>query len=89
MSHFSPIPPDDAPRLDPGHEDQLVLVKKDRRWEFDCPPGRETEVLQQLQQLVADPSVNFNWFDAAVLSHQLGQRMSDRLTLVYQNRRPA
>jgi hypothetical protein len=43
----------------------------------------------QLREMVADPTNDLNWFDAAVLSHQMGQRMSDRLSELYQNRRPA
>ncbi|MEM8739049.1 MAG: hypothetical protein AAGG38_11315 [Planctomycetota bacterium] len=90
MPDFIPIPPDDAPRLeDPGDGDKLVLVKKGQRYCFDCPPGREHELIRQLQAMVADPHHDLNWFDAAVLSHRLGQRMSDRLTEHYRARKTA
>jgi hypothetical protein len=89
MSYFSPIPPDDAPRLEAGGDDQLVLVKNGRRYAFDCPPGREPELIEHFRQLVDDPASEINWFDAAVLTHQLGERMSDRLSQLVRNRRPA
>lgn len=89
MAEFTPIPPDDAPYLDTTDEQQLVLVKKGQRYVFDCPPGHEHELLTQLRAYVADPTNDLNWFDAAVLSHQVGQRMSDHLTEFYRNRRPA
>lgn len=89
MSDFTNIPPDDAPYLDAADQHQLVLVKKDKRYVFDCPLGHEEDLLHELRVMVADPDNDLNWFDAAVLSHQLGQRMSDRLSDLYQNRRPA
>jgi hypothetical protein len=89
MSDFIPIPPEDAPFLDAADEGHLVLVKKGQRYRFACEPGHETQLLMQLREMVADPTNDLNWFDAAVLSHQMGQRMSDRLSELYQNRRPA
>ncbi|MEM9884039.1 MAG: hypothetical protein AAF800_14090 [Planctomycetota bacterium] len=89
MPEFANIPPDDAPRLEPGDDDRLVLVKRDRRYVFDCAPGREATLLVELRGLVADPTSDLNWFDAAVLSHQLGQRMSDRLANAQRARRSA
>ena len=32
MSEFTPLPPDDAPYLDVTDEQQLVLVKKGKRY---------------------------------------------------------
>ena len=86
MPEFTPNPPEDAPRLEAADENQLVLVKNGQRYVFECGPGQEHELLQRLQFLVADPTNDLNWFDAAVLSHQMGQRMSDRLSEFYRNR---
>jgi len=71
---------EDAPRLERGgspHE--LVLVKAGERFVFPCPPGGEAELLTRLRKLVTDPASRLNWFDAAVVSHAMGQRMSERL----------
>lgn len=90
MSNFSFIPPDGAPQLEPtGDDGRFVLVKQGKRYVFECPPGGEPQLLQQLRQLVADPQVDFNWFDAAVISHEIGQRMSRQLDRLHQNRKPA
>lgn len=87
MPEFTNIPSDDSPRLEVDGDDQLILIKKGQRHVFHCPAGQEAQLLAHLQQLVADPHHDLNWFDAAVLSHHLGQRMSDRLTGFYPPRK--
>jgi len=64
--------------LDLG-EDQIALVKNGKRHVFSCPPGSESDVLNEIAMLVTDPANDLTWFDAAVLSHQMGERMSKRL----------
>jgi hypothetical protein len=58
---------------------QLVLVKQRQRWVFRYMPGEEQAVLNWLARTARDPAADFNWFDAAVLSHQMGTRMEDKL----------
>ena len=90
MSNFSYPPPEDAPRLDAdANDDQVVLVKATQRFVFDCPAGSESDLLQHLRRLVADASVDFTWFDAAVVSHEVGQRMCRHLEQLHRSRRPA
>ncbi len=80
MPDFSPHH-DDAPRLEEGGSpDELVLLKARKRFVFPCPPGGEANLLARLRGMVNDPSCELNWFDAAVVSHAMGQRMSDRLS---------
>ena len=79
MTEFAPRN-NDAPRLEEGgspHE--LVLIKAGERFVFPCPPGAEARLLTQLRGMVTDPTSRLNWFDAAVVSHAMGQRLSDRL----------
>jgi hypothetical protein len=61
----------------PGaHPDrQLVLVKHDQRWVFRYRPGDEAGVMRTLAETARDPGCVFDWFDAAVLSHQMGHRL--------------
>jgi len=66
--------------------DRLVVVKGDQRFTFHCAPGEETGLMQQLRELAADQGHPFTWFDAAMVCHQLGQRMKQQLT---RNRPPA
>ena len=81
----SPTPyrpdPAHAPRLEPGDGDSLILVKADQRHVFACPPGGEAALLDRLSTLVADPANNLTWFDAAVISHEVGRRMAQRLDI--------
>lgn len=67
----------DAPSDDPMR--QLVLVKQGKRFLFRFEPGHEAQVLDSLVQMVRDPECELDWFDAAVLSHQLGQSFSRQL----------
>jgi hypothetical protein len=43
---------------------------------FRYLPGRETELLNNLAKKTVDPNLNFDWFDAATISYQVG-RISD------------
>lgn len=58
---------------------QLVLTKKDQRWVFRYMPGEEQVVLHWLAATARDPKSTFDWFDAAVLCHQMGGNMSASL----------
>ncbi len=60
-------------------ESQLVLVKKSDRWVFRYGPGEESDVLRWLAETARDPTKDFDWFDAAVLSHQMGDRLHEQL----------
>lgn len=54
---------------------QLSLVKGTHRYVFRYPTGREADVIGAFASLAADPESNFDWFDAAVLSYQMGRRL--------------
>jgi len=58
---------------------QLVLVKKDQRWVFRYAPGDEGAALHALAETARNPTTDFDWFDAAVLSHQMGDHMHQQL----------
>lgn len=65
--------------LTPEVRKQLVLVKHGHRYVFRYECGEEPKVLSGLVDLARDPQSELDWFDAAVLSHQLGERMSEQL----------
>lgn len=65
--------------LTPEVRKQLVLVKHGHRYVFRYERGEETKVLSGLVEMARDPQSELDWFDAAVLSHQLGERMSEQL----------
>jgi hypothetical protein len=64
--------PQSAPRT-------LSLVKGQHRFCFTYRPGEEPKVLDSLVSMVHRRELPFDWFDAAVLSHQLGQHLAKEL----------
>ena len=54
---------------------QLSLVKGKHRYLFRYRPGNEADVIGAFASLAADASSEFDWFDAAVLSYQMGRRI--------------
>ncbi len=67
--------PNDRSDVQPLGPGQVVLQKGDQRYVFHCAPGEEPKLLASLAKLADDPSTDLDWFDAAVLSHQLGRQM--------------
>ena len=48
-------------------------MKKGHRYVFEYTPGQEAKLLGDLINMARDPSCPLNMFDAAMLSHQMGQ----------------
>ena len=61
------------------HVKTLSLVKGQHRYCFRYETGEEATVLDALVEMVNRRDVAFDWFDAAVLSHQLGQHLAKEL----------
>jgi len=59
---------------------QFSLVKGAERYVVRCGPGNEEAVISRLMQWAEDPDLDFDWFDAAVLSRQITQRIVSRAT---------
>jgi hypothetical protein len=57
----------------------LNLVKGKEQFCFRYEIGQESKVLESLIELVNRREIAFDWFDAAVLSHQLGQHLAKEL----------
>ncbi len=57
----------------------LSLVKGKDTFCFRYETGQEARVLDALVDMVNRQDVGFDWFDAAVLSHQLGQHLAKEL----------
>ena len=55
---------------------QLTLVKKGHYYLFKYMPGDEAALIQTLIEKAENPKCPLDWFDAAVLSHQMGHRMA-------------
>ncbi len=57
----------------------LSLVKGRHHFCFRYEIGQEARVLDALVDMVGRRELPFDWFDAAVLSHQLGQHLAKEL----------
>jgi len=58
---------------------QLTLVKKGQYYVFRYGPGDESVLIEQLMEKAQDPRSPLDWFDVAVLTHQMGQRMANEM----------
>ena len=57
----------------------LSLMKGKEQFCFRYETGAEAKVLDALVDMVHRRDIAFDWFDAAVLSHQLGQHLAKEL----------
>jgi len=57
----------------------LNLVKEKQQFCFRYEVRQESKVLESLIEMVNRRELTFDWFDAAVLSHQLGQHLAKEL----------
>jgi len=57
----------------------LSLMKGRHHFCFRYEAGQEAEMLSAMLDLVHNRDLNFDFFDAAVLSHQLGQHLAKEL----------
>lgn len=58
---------------------QLALDKGQQKFVFRYEPGHEADVINAFAELATDAQCEFDWFDAAVLSYQLGRRLEQTL----------
>ena len=58
---------------------QLSLVKGEDRFVFRYQAGQEAEVIDAFASMASDRASVFDWFDAAVLSYQMGRRLETEL----------
>ncbi|HEV7297961.1 MAG TPA: hypothetical protein VGN72_01245 [Tepidisphaeraceae bacterium] len=56
-----------------------ALVKGEHHYIFRWDSGGESAILEALVELVKNPELNFDRFDAAVVSHKVGQVLKEEL----------
>ena len=67
-------------RTGPGTTYRILgAVKKGQQYVFSYQRGEETQLLNHLAELAGDSGSELDWFDVAILSHQVGQCMGDHL----------
>lgn len=60
----------------------LSLMKGQQQFCFRYEIGQEAKVLEALVEMVNQRDLPFDWFDAAVLSHQLGEHLAKELKTI-------
>ena len=55
----------------PPAQRTIALIKGDHRWRFHFAPGDERALMDALGELAEDPDHPLDWFDVAVVSHQI------------------
>ena len=65
---------------------QLTLIKKGQYYLFRYMPGDEALLIRTLIAKAEDPRCPLDWFDAAVLSHQMGHRMAAEMQELLKNK---
>ena len=70
-------------QVKPTHEQreqrEIRLSKNGHDFAMRYEPGEESHVLAALVEMVGRRDVPFDWFDAAVMSHQLGEHLAKEL----------
>lgn len=61
---------------------QLTLLKKGEYYVFRYLPGEEARMMTVLMEKAQDAKSPIDWFDAAVLAHQMGHRMAGEMQKV-------
>lgn len=57
----------------------LRLIKGRQVYIVRYDTGDESAALESLIGMVNNPALNFDWYDAALMSHQIGQRLSRQM----------
>lgn len=65
---------------------QLTLMKKGHYYVFRYQPGEEAQMIDTLMGKAHDPNCPLDWFDAAVLSHQMGHRMASEMQTILKSK---
>lgn len=62
---------------------RFEIVKSGHRFLFSCQAGQEKELLHELTLLAGDTDCVLDWFDVAVFSHQMSERLAHQLEKLF------
>lgn len=62
-----------------GQRHQVALVKDGHHFVFRYEEGDEESLIQVLMDSASRTDLGFNWFDAAMLSRQVNEKLLERL----------
>ena len=72
-------PPDAPDKTTEAQSNTLTLTKGEHHFRVRYGAGEEVTALTTLVEMAETRPGGFDWFDAAVLSHQLGQQLAKEL----------
>ncbi|MCX5659149.1 MAG: hypothetical protein NTW19_05430 [Planctomycetota bacterium] len=81
-SNPSQPPEGTGPQAAPPRGDlvrEVTLVKNGKQFTFRYTAGDELRLMKSLADMARDPASGIGWFDAALLSHQMGRGMEQEL----------
>ncbi|MFM2357572.1 MAG: hypothetical protein RJA61_309 [Candidatus Parcubacteria bacterium] len=58
---------------------EIILIKGGHRYVFRYEVGQEINLFAGLVAMARDPQSGINWFDVGIISHPLGDRMTEVL----------
>lgn len=58
---------------------QISLQKRNQRYVFRYAAGQESEIVGAFASMASNPADDFDWFDACLLSYQIGRRFEIRI----------
>ncbi len=80
QEHASPTGPvEHGDDFQPVRRHELTFEKEGHRYVFRYDAGDEQTMLDAIERMVARPDSLLTWYDAAMLSSQLGKNMQEQL----------
>ncbi len=52
---------------------RVVLVKGEDQWRFEWESGQELKTIEAITEIAKSPETNFDWFDAAMVCHEMSK----------------
>jgi hypothetical protein len=65
--------PEDAPLPPTSERCRVSLIKGEHRWQFRWDPGCESQLIDRVARLAAQPDAPLDWYDAAVICRHIAQ----------------
>ena len=63
----------DMPQNSEKTSRRVVLIKGEDHWRFEWQSGQELEAVEAITEIVNSPDTDFDWFDAAIICHEMSR----------------
>jgi hypothetical protein len=68
----------DPQRIETQSQHHMMLMKGTHCWRFSWMNGDEDQLITTVSDLAANVRTEFDWFDAAVVRHQLDEYINEQ-----------